>query len=198
MTSAELRLFDNPGSTNALKVRFLLEELGIPWTSVPTPMGSDPGDRSGPSNPFGLVPVLDDGGWLLSESNTILRYLAQREGRTDLYPCEPRERARVDERLDALSLQVRSALWPVESAASTGTVPAALLADLTAALHGFEHLVSDTGTCTGSFSIADCAAMGRLVHLPDLPVDMRRFPRIDRMLATLAARPAFQRAAAGH
>lgn len=49
-------------------------------------------------NPNGLVPVLDDGGFVLSEASAILRYLAIKS-RSPLYPEEPRVRARVDERM---------------------------------------------------------------------------------------------------
>ncbi len=190
-----LRLHDHPDSTNALKVRFLLQELGLTCQLVRTPMGSQREGADGSASPFGLVPVLDDGGFILTESNTILRYLADRAGRDDLYPRGPRARARVDERLDALSLQVRGALWPVESAAEDGPVPAHLIDDLALALDGFEELIADNGTCTGFFSIADCAAAGRLVHLPELPIDIGRWPKIHRLLETLMARPAFVRAA---
>ena len=47
-------------------------------------------------HPFGTIPGLRDGDFLLGESNTILRYLARREGRVDLYPDDPRGQARVD------------------------------------------------------------------------------------------------------
>jgi glutathione S-transferase len=193
-----LRLHDHHDSTNALKVRFLLEEIGEPWESVPTAMGSERDGREGSSSPFGLVPVLDDGDFVLTESNTILRYLADRAGRSDLYPRGPRARARVDERMDALSLQVRSALWPVESAAAAGPVPAALTDELAVALDGFSDLIDTNGTCTGSFSIADCAAMGRLVHLPELPLNLGRWPKIEHLLATIGSRPAFLRAVGEH
>jgi glutathione S-transferase len=36
-----LVLYDNAGSTNALKVRFLLEELGLAWTTVDVPIEGD-------------------------------------------------------------------------------------------------------------------------------------------------------------
>lgn len=193
-----LRLHDHHDSTNALKVRFLLEELGLDWERVPTPMGSERSGTDGSSSPFGLVPVLEDGDFVLTESNTILRYLADREARDDLYPRDPRARARVDECMDALSLQVRSALWPVEAAAAAGSAPPKLLAELTAALTGFEQLIAENGTCTGAFSIADCAAMGRLVHLPELPIDLAPWPKLRRLLAELGERPAFLRAQSAH
>jgi glutathione S-transferase len=45
------------------------------------------------------VPVLDDGDFRLTESSTILKYLADR-CRTADYPTDLRERARVNERMD--------------------------------------------------------------------------------------------------
>ena len=39
---------------------------------------------------------------MLAESNAILRYLAAREGRDDLLPADPRERAPVDWLLDTV------------------------------------------------------------------------------------------------
>ena len=58
-----------------------------------------------------------DGDLELGESNAMLRYLANREGRTDLYPAEPAERARVDWALDAWSTQFRGTFFPAEQIA---------------------------------------------------------------------------------
>ena len=55
-------------------------------------------------NPFAGIPALDDDGFTVTESNAILRYLALREGRDDLYPTEPRGHARVNELLDRFAL----------------------------------------------------------------------------------------------
>jgi glutathione S-transferase len=47
-------------------------------------------------NPNGMLPLLVDDGFVLSESSAILRYLAAKSG-SPLYPVDLRPRARVDE-----------------------------------------------------------------------------------------------------
>jgi len=53
-------------------------------------------------NPNQAVPVLDDDGWLLSESSAILKYLADKVG-SAAYPKDLRARARVNEMMDWLN-----------------------------------------------------------------------------------------------
>jgi glutathione S-transferase len=50
-------------------------------------------------NPSHQVPVLEDDGFRLTESSAILKYLADKKGAAS-YPADPRQRARVNERLD--------------------------------------------------------------------------------------------------
>src|SRR5450755_897659 len=109
-----LLLYDNPASANAMKVRFLLAELGLEYERRHVPLSQPRPDWYVALYPFGTIPFLEDGGLQLGESNAILRYLANREGRADLYPIEPAERARVDWALDAWSTQFRGGLFPAE------------------------------------------------------------------------------------
>src|SRR4051794_14117356 len=46
-------------------------------------------------NPNGLVPILDDDGFVLWESNAIMQYAADRKGDGSLWPKDPRGRADV-------------------------------------------------------------------------------------------------------
>jgi glutathione S-transferase len=55
-------------------------------------------------NPSGMVPVLEDGDFRLTESSAILKYLADKIG-SPAYPKELRQRARVNERMDWLNTQ---------------------------------------------------------------------------------------------
>src|SRR5262249_53069124 len=112
-----MRLYDNPASSNALKVRFLLAELGLAYEREEVPIARPRPAAYVALNPFTGIPTLDDDGFVLTESNAILRYLAQREGRDDLYPSEPRAQARVNELLDRFAQTVRPAFFKHEAAA---------------------------------------------------------------------------------
>jgi glutathione S-transferase len=79
-----LVLYDNPISSNAMKVRFLLAELELDYERRHVPIA-----RPRPADyvaryPFGTIPFLEDGDLALGESNAMLRYLANREGRSAL------------------------------------------------------------------------------------------------------------------
>jgi glutathione S-transferase len=186
-----LKLYDNAESTNALKVRFLLAELRLEYEKVDVPLDAKP-VWYGDVHPFSLVPTLVDGDLVVTESNTALRYLADRESRTDLYPRDPARRARVDTLMDSLSLQVRPALWAAEEPIQYGTPePDDWRTPLHEALAGFERLIADDGYAAGDFSIADCAIAGRMWHLHELPIDLAPYPRLTRALALASARPAY-------
>jgi glutathione S-transferase len=189
-----LTLHDNRGSTNALKVRFLLHELGLAAALVDVPLDEKP-DSYLALHPFGLVPTLVDDDVVVTESNSALRYLAEREGRADLRGATPAERARIDCLLDSLSLEVRPALWGAEAGAIYGhpETPGWREA-LDRALDGYERMLAPDGHATGPFTIADCAIAGRMLHLPELPVDLARWPRLARVLRLATDRPAFRAA----
>lgn len=200
MVASPLTLYDNAGSTNALKVRILLEELGVACERVEVPLSADKPAGYAELHPFGTVPVLVDGPVVVTESNVALRYLSEREGRADLRGATPAERARIDVLLDSLSLEVRPALWGVEEVAVYGAAvadEAERIAALERQLGAYDRLLDPDGPwATGAgFTIADCAVGGRGLHVPALPIDPACAPRLRRVLAALAGRPAYARAA---
>ena len=202
-----LVLYDNPVSSNALKARFLLAELGLWYERREVPFAEPRPEEYLALNPFGRIPTLIDGDLVLPESNAILRYLAHREERYDLYPLEPRERALVDAALDAWSTQVRPGLQPLErvvifqrdSEGGTGTWEdadqAAIQAALPraeAALDLLERFVADNGTVLGRLTIADFAAGPVVWRTRRLPLDLTRWPKVLRLRDAIEAHPAFQ------
>ena len=203
-----LLLYDNPVSSNALKARFMLSELGVPYETRTVPF-----DLPRPAwylavNPVGGIPTLDDGGLVLAESHAILRYLAGREGRDDLYPTRPRERAAVDELLDRWALTFRPAFFRFEAPAlgfvpgkGMGAGPAdldalpAVAESIAPLLRTLDALVDPSGLALGRFTIADVAAAPVLYRTVHTGLDLRPYPNVERWREALVARPAF--AAAG-
>jgi glutathione S-transferase len=197
-------LYDNPKSSNALKARFLLAELELPYDKREVPLSQPRPDWYLAQNPIGGVPTLDDDGLVLAESNAILRYLAQRERRDDLYPAAPAERARVDEFLDRFSLSLRGAFFQVERLA-LGFVQGvgfeagprdpegarAKADEIAGTLQLFDGLVADNGTVLGTFTIADCAAAPVLFRTRNTGMDLAPYPRLLRLRETVTARDGF-------
>jgi glutathione S-transferase len=193
-----LVLYDNPASSNALKVRVLLAELDMTCERIVIELTDERPDWYLKVQPSGMVPCLVDGEVIIRESNSILRYLAAREGREDLYPSDLATRAQIDTVMDALSINVRPFLWPAESIVIYGSPDEGRWREeLAEALAAWEALLVGPDYCTGSFSIADCAAVGRLMHLERLEIDLARYPATTAMLAAVRSRPSYAAATSG-
>jgi glutathione S-transferase len=97
-----LRILGYAGSINVRKVLWMCEELGLAFSREDWGGGfrstSEPQFRA--LNPVGMVPVIDDAGAVLWESNVILRYLATTRERPDLAPLDPVSRAQVEQWMD--------------------------------------------------------------------------------------------------
>ncbi len=97
-----LKIYGRPNSLNVRKVLWLCGDLNLPFERED--WGRDYRPTSDPEfmrlSIYGVVPVIDDDGFILRESNTIVRYLASKHGRTDLYPTELQKRALVEQWMD--------------------------------------------------------------------------------------------------
>ncbi len=95
---AKLRVLGRVTSINVRKVLWLLDEIGIGYERED--WGLPLRDPNVPKflalNPNARVPVIVDDGFVLWESNAILRYLAEKHG-SPLLPAELRQRALVDQ-----------------------------------------------------------------------------------------------------
>ncbi|RZI60742.1 MAG: glutathione S-transferase [Rubrivivax sp.] len=97
-----LRVLGRAASINVRKVLWTGVELGLDLTREDVDVQAD---AFRALNPNAMMPVLiDDEGagsaFSMWESNSICRYLARREGRIDLLPDEPRQRALVEMWMD--------------------------------------------------------------------------------------------------
>jgi len=96
-----MKLYYHPVSTTCLMILTFAAEEGIALDRqlVDLMQGEQHSPEYRAVNPNGLVPALDDDGFVLTESGAILRYLA---GRFDspAYPVDLQARARVDEAME--------------------------------------------------------------------------------------------------
>lgn len=194
-----LLLYDNPGSSNALKVRFLLAELRLSYEREEVPLTHPRPAWYVELQPSGRVPALRDGDTLIAESNAVLRYLAAREGRDDLYPPGPAARSQVDWALDLWSTGVRPSLFALEAALLMTDPPdrdraAAAMPAVERALDVYERFVRGDGTVLGTFTIADICVAPVLWRSRRLPLDFARWPRLAAVRSALDANPVFAEA----
>jgi glutathione S-transferase len=129
-----LRIWGRTTSSNVQKVLWLAGEIGLPYERVDA--GGAFGVVDTPAyramNPNGLVPTIDDDGFVLWESNTIVRYLAAKHGATTLYPSDVRERADVERWMDwgtsVLATAITPAFWQLVRTPPAQRDPAAIAA----------------------------------------------------------------------
>lgn len=110
-----LRVYGRANSINVRKVLWMLGELGLQYEREDWGRGFRPTDDPvfRKINPVGVVPVIDDGDFRLRESNTIVRYLADKHGRADLYPKDLKTRATIESWMDWASTDFANGMRPV-------------------------------------------------------------------------------------
>ena len=198
-------LWDSPDSSNARKVRFLLAELGLEYERRELSLSRPRPEEYVKLNPLTGIPLLQDGQLILSESNAILRYLAARERRSDLYPEELAERAAVEEFLDRFATRLRTPFFRREAvmlgwSLASGFDPADAEPDrapeiepeIAANTALLDSLVSERGAVLGRFTIADCALAPVLQRALDTGYDLTPYPRLAGLAEAVLSRPGWQ------
>ena len=110
-----LKLWGRTNSINVQKVLWALEELKLSYerTDAGLQFGvvNEPFYRK--MNPNARVPTIEDDGFVLWESNAIVRYLSAKHGAGTLCPSDPRQRADSDRWMDWATTTVAPAITPV-------------------------------------------------------------------------------------
>jgi glutathione S-transferase len=110
-----LKVYGRANSINVRKALWMLDEVGEKYEREDWGRGfkstDDPAFRK--INPVGVVPVIDDGDFRLRESNTIVRYLAEKHARADLYPKDLKTRATIESWMDWASTDFANGMRPV-------------------------------------------------------------------------------------
>src|SRR5438477_2366217 len=113
--SAMLKVWGRVNSINVQKVLWALEELKVSYERVDAGMAfgvvNEPFYTK--MNPNSRVPTIDDDGFVLWESNAIVRYLAAKHGAGSLCPSDPKVRADSDRWMDWAANHIGPSITPV-------------------------------------------------------------------------------------
>ncbi|RVU36800.1 glutathione S-transferase family protein [Hwanghaeella grinnelliae] len=189
-----MKLLGRSSSINVRKVLWTCAELGL------TPAHDETDTDIRALNPKGLVPVLVDGGLVLTESNTICRYLAAREGRHDLLPETPAARAQVESWMDWQASDLNTAWRGVFMGRvrnhpdfADPAVQDASIRDWTKQMRILEDRLSSTGAYAagGDFTLADIVLALSTNRWERTPMDRPALPAIAAWMDRLSSRPGF-------
>jgi len=93
-----LKIWGREDSLNVQKVMLCVRELGLPFEQINA--GRQWGILNEPwylaMNPNGMIPTIDDDGFVLWESNAIVKYLCAKHSAGNLSPTDPKEYADAD------------------------------------------------------------------------------------------------------
>jgi glutathione S-transferase len=103
------------GPTRSIRARWTLQELGVPFESVPVDLTK--GEHRKPAflalNPAGKLPVLVDGDRVLNESVAIVLYLGEKYPEKGLVPADVAQRAEVYRWLLFAATELEQPLWRI-------------------------------------------------------------------------------------
>ncbi|WP_416896507.1 MAG: glutathione S-transferase family protein [Minwuia sp.] len=97
-----LKVWGRTNSINVQKVMWTIAELGLPHehTNVGGAFGGNDSAEYLAMNPNGRVPVIDDDGLVIWESNAIVRYLCAKHSEGALWQADPAARSHADRWMD--------------------------------------------------------------------------------------------------
>ncbi len=199
-----LMIYGYAASINVRKVLWLCEELVLPFDREDWAGGfrstSEPEFRA--LNPVGMVPVIDDSGTIVWESNVILRYLAASRGRDDLLPTDPAQRAQVEQWMDWQASDFNNS-WRIPFQALVRKNPQ--MQDPVALDRAAKVFVSMVGMVDEQLARTDAYIAGPRFTLADIPMGLSlhrwrstpiakpAYRNVDRYYEQLLAHPGFRR-----
>jgi glutathione S-transferase len=183
------------GYVRDLRVRWALEEAGLPYRVESTPF-RDRGARHFAHQPFGQVPWLTDGDISIFESGAILLHLG---GLSEaLLPADPRRRSEAVEWVFAAlnSIEMASVPWSLYKfygATDDRWGPKFFDDWVDARIGHMEAVLAKDGWLAGSFSVADIL-VADVLRLVDRFDGLANRPACRAYVARATARPAFRKA----
>lgn len=158
-------------------------------------------------NPFALVPTLEHGGHLLSQSLAIIEYLEEIQPRPALLPATPADRAYVR----GIALSIACDIHPLDNLRVLNYLKDELAVDTAARDRWYAHWIatglapletllardSRLGTfCFGEApGFADLCLVPQIYNAERMKCDLSAYPTVRRIVAAARLHPAFHAAA---
>jgi glutathione S-transferase len=187
------------GETRDLRVQWALEETSLPYRvqGLDHTGGELNSDSYSKISPFNQIPVIDDEGFILSESSTILQYLAEKSGK--LIPSDFQGRTRVNQWCTIAMNSVEPPLLQIMmldnwfKGDDSKKQRAALVKIITGRLGGLERGLEDREwfACE-DFTVADMLIYSVLRGVRKTDI-IEPYPRLKEFYVRVSARPSWHR-----
>ncbi|MEP6875779.1 MAG: glutathione S-transferase [Burkholderiales bacterium] len=191
-----IRLHAHPLSGHAHRVELFLSLLGLPFEKVAVELTR--AEHKSPAflalNPFGQLPVIEDGDLVLADSNAILVYLALTHDAAGRWlPRDAIGAARVQRWLSVAAGQLASGPAAARVAVLFGRPLDQAPRDAAARLFALmeQHLATQPFFAAGHPTIADVALYSYTAHAPEGGVSLGPYPQLRQWLERIEALPHF-------
>jgi glutathione S-transferase len=198
-----LTVWGRRSSFNLQKVMWLVGELELPHHHIPA--GGDFGIKDTPEflamNPHGRVPVIDDDGVIVWESQTILRYLAAKYGRGRFWSDDPADRSYAERWMDwsQATLQpdfLNGVFWGLYRTPETKRNLPAIARKVAACARHFvlldRVLAGRPFLCGDDLTLADIPAGTSLYRYFEIDIERPSIPNVEAWYRLLQERPAYR------
>ena len=197
-----LKIWGRTNSVNVKKALWAVEELGLKYQRIDAGMqfGVNKTPEYLKMNPTGLVPTIDDDGFTLWESHSIVRYLAAKHGAGTLCPSDAKARADVERWMDwafTFTNAMRPVFWglirtPAEKRDTKSIEEGRencirLLAIPEAGLAGKNYVGGER------FTMGDIPLGCEVQRWMRVPIERPAFPNLQAWFERLCERPAFKK-----
>lgn len=191
-----MKLYFHPISGHAHRARLFLSLIGADVEVVEVDLSK--GEHKSPEylakDRFGQVPLLDDNGTFIADSNAIMVYAAKKFGKTEWLPEDAEGAARVQRWLSVAAghiafgpaaarlITIFNASFNPEEVIARAH---AILTLIDAELEGREWIAAERAT------IADVALYSYIARAPEGNVDLASYGNVNAWLARVEALPGF-------
>ncbi|PUA44470.1 glutathione S-transferase [Pseudomonas protegens] len=196
MSQPPIKFYNFPRSGHAHRVELMLSLLDLPSETIFVDLAKGAHKQADflALNVFGQVPVIDDQGVVLADSNAILVYLAQRYGQGRWLPSDPVGAAQVQRWLSVAAGQI--AFGPAAARLITVFGASFNAEEVIARAHALlkimdQELASRPFLVGQEATIADVAGYSYIAHAPEGNVSLEPYPHVRAWLARIEALPGF-------